>query len=34
MTRIYNAETGKLQFTLHSYTANDILPITCLLWRP
>jgi len=34
MTRIYNNETGKLSYTLHSYSQDDVLPVTALLWRP
>ena len=34
MTRIYNNDTGKLSYTLRSYSQDDVLPITGVLWRP
>lgn len=34
MTRIYNTQTGKLSYTLQSFTQGDDMPVTCLAWRP
>jgi COMPASS component SWD3 len=34
MTRIYNANSGKLAYTLQSFQTDDDMPVTCLAWRP
>lgn len=34
MTRIYNANNGKLSYTLQSFQTDDDMPVTCLAWRP
>ena len=34
MTRIYNTDTGKLNYTLVDMEITQTMPVTCLLWRP